>query len=269
MQTSSQQTSASSIAILAVFGVVAFHAIQATSASTRKRGEHPAPKSGVDWESFSFGLNGVRTEKMWLDRVQVEAGKERDGSSKYSSSEKKCLVPLGDLKMSPTATVLNYGQALFEGVKASRRADGSIAIFRPEKNAERMAKGAERFLMPSIPADVFISAVDSVVRANAQWVPPYGKGALYLRPLLMGTGEGLGVKPSSETTFCIFVSPVGNYFKGGLKAISLQAVKGFSRAAPGGSGAIKASGNYAPAFLVQRQVRQRGFDEVLCLDAVS
>lgn len=268
MSASGQQASASTIAILAVCGVAAFHAIKATSSATKK-GEHPEPKSGVDWESFSFGLNGVRTEKMWLDRVQVEAGKELEGPSKYSSSDKKCLVPLGDLTLSPTATVLNYGQALFEGVKASRRADGSIAIFRPEKNAERMAKGAARFLMPTIETDVFIHAVDSVVRANAQWVPPHGKGALYLRPLLMGTGEGLGVKPSIETTFCIFTSPVGNYFKGGLKAISLQAVKGFSRAAPGGSGAIKASGNYAPAFLVQRQVRARGFDEVLCLDAVT
>lgn len=268
MPESGQASSVAAIALFAACSVAAFQVIKATRPSSSP-GEHPKPKSGVDWESFGFGLNGVRTDSMWLNRVQAESGKELEGPPKYSSSDKQCLVPLGDLRLSPTATVLNYGQALFEGIKASRRTDGSIAIFRPEKNAERMGKGAARFLMPPIPTDVFIHAVDSVVRANARWVPPHGKGALYLRPLLMGTGEGLGVKPSSETTFCIFASPVGNYFKGGLKAIRLQAVKGFSRAAPGGSGAIKASGNYAPAFLVQRQVRERGFDEVLCLDAVT
>jgi branched-chain amino acid aminotransferase len=223
----------------------------------------------VDWDSFGFGLN-ARTHYMWLDRVSVDSGKEKEAALAYSSKDCQCLVPLGNLQLSPTATVLNYGQALFEGLKACRRADGSIAIFRPSKNAQRMASGAVRFLMPAVPEQVFVRAVEAVVRvvrANAQWVPPHGKGALYLRPLLMGTGEGLGVNPSTETTFCIYASPVGNYFKGGLHAIRLKAVKGFSRAAVGGSGAIKASGNYAPAFRVQRQVRQQGFDEVLCLDA--
>ncbi|CAB9504546.1 Branched-chain amino acid aminotransferase [Seminavis robusta] len=234
--------------------------------SIRGGGQHAPPKDNIDWESFGFGLNNVRTDKMWLDRVST-AG---DGdSTHYSTDDSQCLVPLGDLQLSPTATVLNYGQALFEGLKACRRPDGSIAIFRPDKNAQRMAQGAERFCMPVVPERTFLHAVDAVVRENAAWVPPHGQGALYLRPLLMGTGEGLGVKPSSESTFCIYASPVGNYFKGGIQAIRLQAVQGFSRAAAGGSGAIKASGNYAPAFAVQRQVKQRGFDEVLCLDAAS
>ena len=256
------------LGLLVLCGLTAFQVIQASNIISKKKGEHPEPKFNVDWESFGFGLNGVRTDKMWLNRVKVV---EEDSAmtANYSASERTCLVPLGDLPLSPTATVLNYGQALFEGLKAFRRPDGSISIFRPEKNAERMAKGAKRFLMPPVPTDVFLSAVDAVVRSNAKWVPPHGKGSLYLRPLLMGTGEGLGVKPSSEVTFCIFVSPVGNYFKGGLKAISVQAVRGFSRAAKGGAGAVKAAGNYAPAFQVQREVRQRGYDEVLCLDAVS
>jgi branched-chain amino acid aminotransferase len=165
--------------------------------------------------------------------------------------------------------VLNYGQALFEGMKAFRREDGSIAMFRPERNALRMQDGARRFFLPPVPTDVFVQAADAVVRANARWVPPFGKGALYLRPLLMGTGEDLGVKPSWQSTFCIYCSPVGNYFKGDLKAIRLQAVRGFSRAAVGGSGAVKASGNYAPAFLVQKHVKKRGYDDVLCLDAAT
>ena len=187
----------------------------------------------------------------------------------YSNSMTKCLVKNGMIELDPSCTVLNYGQALFEGMKAFRRADGSIALFRPERNAMRMKNGAERLLMPPVPIDTFVTAADEVVRANAKWVPPLGKGALYLRPLLFGSGVGLGVAPSSECTFCIYCSPVGNYFKAGLKAINLQAVKGYSRAAPGGSGGVKASGNYAPAFLVQREVRQRGYDEALFLDAAN
>jgi branched-chain amino acid aminotransferase len=224
--------------------------------------QHVAADPSIDWDSFSFSLNGVRTDSMWLNRVTVE-----NGQASYSSSTDDCVTDLGYLQISPTATVLNYGQALFEGMKAFRRVDGSIAMFRPDRNAQRMQQGAQRFLLPPVPTDTFVQAADAVVRANARWVPPFGKGALYLRPLLMGTGEDLGVKPSWESSFCIYCSPVGNYFKGGLKAIRLQAVKGFSRAAVGGAGAVKASGNYAPTFMVQQQVRERGYDEILCLDA--
>eukprot|EP00339_Tiarina_fusa_P014178 CAMPEP_0117056618 /NCGR_PEP_ID=MMETSP0472-20121206/39288_1 /TAXON_ID=693140 ORGANISM="Tiarina fusus, Strain LIS" /NCGR_SAMPLE_ID=MMETSP0472 /ASSEMBLY_ACC=CAM_ASM_000603 /LENGTH=418 /DNA_ID=CAMNT_0004773147 /DNA_START=259 /DNA_END=1515 /DNA_ORIENTATION=- len=239
-----------------------------TNASTLRR-EHSLPNPNVDWDSFSFGLNGVRTDSMWVNVVDVNDDTSVGADDCYSSSSETCLKALGHLELSPAATVLNYGQALFEGMKAFRRADGSIAMFRPERNALRMQQGAKRFLMPSVPTDVFVEAADAVVRANARWVPPFGKGALYLRPLLMGTGDDLGVKPSWQTTFCIYCSPVGNYFKGGLKAIHLQAVQGFSRAARGGAGSVKASGNYAPAFLVQKQVKQQGYDEVLCLDAAT
>ena len=227
--------------------------------------EHASPQANIDWDSFGFGLNGVRTDSMWVNTVEVN----KEGHAEYSKLGEECLSPMGTIALSPTATVLNYGQALFEGMKAFRRMDGSIVMFRPDRNAARMQQGAARFQMPIVPTDTFIEAADAVVRANAKWVPPFGKGALYLRPLLMGTGEDLGVKPSSKYTFCIYCSPVGNYFKGGLKCIRLQAVRGFSRAAPGGSGSVKASGNYAPAFLVQKQVKARGYDEVLCLDAVT
>ena len=230
--------------------------------------EHPVPNPTVDWDSFGFSLNGFKTDSMWVNVVEGDTS-NNDDDNLYSACEDTCLKALGHLELSPAATVLNYGQALFEGMKAFRRVDGTIAMFRPQRNALRMQQGAQRFLMPSVPTDIFVDAADAVVRANARWVPPFGKGALYLRPLLMGTGHDLGVKPSWQTTFCIYCSPVGNYFKGGLKAISLQAVKGFSRAAKGGAGCIKASGNYAPAFLVQKQVKSRGFDEVLCLDAAT
>eukprot|EP00980_Cylindrotheca_fusiformis_P004691 scaffold993_cov110-Cylindrotheca_fusiformis.AAC.1 len=229
------------------------------------RAEHTAPKAGVDWDSFGFGLNGVKTDAMWLDRAQVDV----HGDALYSSCTEDCVTEMGALQISPTATVLNYGQALFEGMKAFRRADGSIVLFRPDRNAMRMEQGARRFLLPPVPQDTFIRAAENVVRENARWVPPFGKGSLYLRPLLMGTGEDLGVKPSRESTFCVYCAPVGNYFKGGLKAIRLQAVRGFSRAAIGGCGNVKAAGNYVPAFGAQRQVRQQGYDEVLCLDAAT
>ena len=225
---------------------------------------HPDPVDNIDWSSFSFGLNGVETDFMWLDTVSS------DGSSFFAfQSTEDRIVPMGKLRISPVATVLNYGQGLFEGLKAVRRKDGTISIFRPELNAQRMDDGARRFFLPPVPLQVFLAAIDAVVRANAKWVPPFQRGAFYLRPLLMGTGAALGVKPSIEATFCIYGSPVGNYFKGDLKAIQLQAVKGFSRAAPGGSGAVKAIGNYAPAFSAQYSVKQNGFDEVLCLDALT
>jgi branched-chain amino acid aminotransferase len=234
---------------------------------------HAPPKPGVDWDSFGFRLN-AQTDFMWLNRVVVDDDDEDEPSSfeaaadRYSSSSDECIAAFGTgIHLSPAATVLNYGQALFEGLKAFRRDDGTIVVFRPDRNARRMQDGARRFLLPPVPTDVFVGAVDAVVRENARWVPPAGKGALYLRPILVGSGADLGVKPSWEATFCVYCSPVGNYFKGGLKAIRLLAVRGFARAVRGGAGHVKASGNYAPAFMVQRQVKKRGYDEVLCLDA--
>lgn len=164
---------------------------------------HVDPTPGIDWDSFGFGLNGVETDFMWMDRVKMDS----DLTPSYST---EALQPMGTIALSPSATVLNYGQALFEGLKAFRREDGSIVIFRPERNALRMQQGAERFLLPPVPTDIFLEAVTKTVRANAKWVPPNKKGALYLRPLLMGTGAGLGVKTSTEVSFCIFGSPVGS-----------------------------------------------------------
>mmetsp|Transcript_15513 Transcript_15513/g.22797 ORF Transcript_15513/g.22797 Transcript_15513/m.22797 type:complete len:405 (-) Transcript_15513:277-1491(-) len=228
---------------------------------------HAPPDPSLNWDSFGFGLNGVQTEFMWLDKVDAT----KDDGEPYSDD---CLTPLGPLELHPASTILNYGQGLFEGLKAFRRSkdnndNDEIVLFRPDCNAERMAKGANRFLMPPVPTPTFLRAAKAVVRANAKFVPPFGKGALYLRPILFGSGHDLGVKPSHEVTFCIYGSPVGNYFKGELQAIQLLAVQGYSRAAPGGSGGIKAGGNYAPAFQLQRRVKQMGYDEVLCVDALS
>jgi len=237
----------------------------------------PPPKENIDWDSFGFGLNGVSTDYMWVDTIDAcssssssDAQEEQEEEYYYSKNDELNLQPLKALQIHPAATVLNYGQALFEGCKAFRRNDGSLALFRPDRNAARMQLGAKRILLPPVPTDVFVHAAKRVVQANAQWVPPLNKGALYLRPLLMGTGAQLGVAPSPSSTFCIYASPVGNYFKGkGLRCLTLRAVTEYTRAAPGGAGGIKAAGNYAPAFLPQSIVKQEGYDEALFLDAVS
>ena len=224
------------------------------------------PDPNVKWDSFGFGLN-ANVDFMWHDQI-VPGDIRRDS---YSDNHRKCLKSVGSLSLHPASTVLNYGQSLFEGLKAFRRSDGSIAIFRPNRNAKRIADGASRLLIPPVPEDTFVKACHDLVRSNARWVPPYGNGALYLRPLLFGSGAALGVKPSIEYTFCIYCSPVGDYFKkaGGPRPIKLQAVRSYSRAAPGGVGAVKAAGNYAPCFLVQKEVRERGFDEALFVDCIT
>jgi len=155
--------------------------------------------------------------------------------------------------------MLNYGQGLFEGIKAFRRKNGDICIFRCDKNAKRFRNGASRLMIPPVPEPVFISACESIVATNAEFVPPYGAGALYLRPILFGSGAALGVSPSPKYTFCIYCSPVGNYFKGGVGSIlpiRLLAQKTYQRAANKGVGFVKAAGNYAPVFKCQDSVRK-------------
>jgi len=179
---------------------------------------------------------------------------------------KGTIQPYGPLQIYPSAGVLNYGQGIFEGIKAFRTVKDRCVIFRPQENCKRFNKGAEKFLLSHVPEQVFMHGINEVVKANSHWVPPTGKGALYLRPLLFGSGQGLGVAPAVEYIFTIFVSPVGNYFKGGKTSpINLQ-VTSTHRAAPRGSGDVKAIGNYAPAFKVQKEAKETGYAEVLFLD---
>jgi len=177
------------------------------------------------------------------------------------------IVPYAPLQLYPSSTVLNYGQGLFEGLKAFRTEKGRAVVFRPQENSKRMNSGAKRFLMPEVPQQVFMEAVDEVVKQNSHWIPPMGKGALYLRPLLFGSAPGLGVRPSQEYHFVIFASPVGNYFKGGKATPINLLVTPYHRSAERGSGEVKAIGNYAPAFLGQKNAKDQGYHEVLFLDA--
>ena len=145
---------------------------------------------------------------------------------------------------------LHYGQQAFEGLKAYRTKDGSVQLFRPDQNAKRLQRTADRLLMPQVPTDMFVDACRAVVKANEEYVPPYGTGAtLYLRPLLIGVGDIIGVHPADEYIFTIFAMPVGNYFKGGLVPTNFLIQDEYDRAAPHGTGAAKVGGNYAASML--------------------
>ena len=166
------------------------------------------------------------------------------------------------------ASCLHYGQECFEGMKAFRQKDGKIVVFRPEENAKRMARTAERCVMPAVPVDMFVESVDKVVRANEEYVPPYGTGgSLYIRPLLIGTGPQIGVAPAKEFTFMVIVMPVGAYYKGGLKPVRAVILDDWDRAAPLGMGDVKVGGNYAASLYAHEKAKRDGWPVELYLDA--
>lgn len=180
-----------------------------------------------------------------------------------------CLTEDENVVINECAGVLQYSQSVFEGLKAYTTQDGRIVTFRPDQNAERMENSARGMEMPPFPKEQFLEAVDQVVRANAQWVPPYGSGAsLYLRPYLFGSGPVIGVKPAGEYQFRLFCTPVGPYFKGGVKPLTL-CVSDFDRAAPRGTGHLKAGLNYAMSLHAYQLAHQAGYDENLFLDAAT
>ena len=180
------------------------------------------------------------------------------------------IVPYGPFELDPAAMVLHYAQEIFEGMKAYRTADGSIQLFRPDENAKRLQRTADRLLMPQVPTDMFVEACKAVVRANEEYVPPYGTGGtLYLRPLLIGVGDIIGVKPAEEYIFTIFAMPVGNYFKGGLVPTNFLIQDDYDRAAPHGTGAAKVGGNYAASLLPGKLAKSRNFSDVIYLDPAT
>lgn len=164
------------------------------------------------------------------------------------------------------STALHYGQQVFEGMKAYRRADGGINLFRPDQNAARMNRSTARLLMPEIPTEMFIDAAKEVVQANADFVPPYGTGAtLYLRPFIIGVGPNVGVQPAASYIFTIFATPVGPYYKGGLTPTA-YVTSDYDRAAHGGTGQAKVGGNYAASLLPGDQAHKTGYSDVVYLD---
>jgi len=210
----------------------------------------------VDFENLTFSF--TQTRSMYVAKCNL--GEE------WQSGK---LMPFENLSLSPAAVVLSYGQGLFEGMKAYKWDDGRIAMFRPEMNAKRAANGCTRLSMPEIPSSLFLDAVKKVVRDNADYIPNTEQGALYVRPIIFGSGEGVGVAPSNEYHFIVYVSPVGPYFKGGLKPIKLIVTNDFHRAPLKGTGGVKAIGNYVPGMLPSSLAKSKGYAEVIYLDAAE
>lgn len=210
----------------------------------------------LDWSNLTFSYRPVsyHIEYHWKDG-KWDAGELKD----------KPFITL-----SIAAECLHYGQAAFEGLKAYRGADGKIRVFREEMNATRLFNSAKRTCMAPVPVDMFCEAVDRVVKANEEWIPPYGTGAtLYIRPLLIGSGPQIGVAPATEYTFIVLVVPVGAYYKGGLQAVKACIVDDYDRAAPRGTGNVKLAGNYAASLLSHEMAHDAGYAVDLYLDAAQ
>ena len=212
-------------------------------------------KKNIEWDKLGFGY--MKTDKRFVSNFKD--GKWDDG------------IMTGEdmITMSECAGVLQYSQSVFEGMKAYETVDGRTVIFRPDLNADRMYDSALRLEMPPFPKDKFVEAVCSVVKENIDWVPPYGSGAtLYIRPYMFGSNPVIGVKPADEYQFRIFATPVGPYFKGGAKPIVIK-VSDFDRAAPNGTGHIKAGLNYAMSLHAIVKAHEEGFSENMYLDAAT
>lgn len=212
-------------------------------------------KKNIDWENIGFGYQ--KTDKRFV--------------SNYSNGawDEGTLIEDDTITMSECACVLQYAQTIFEGLKAYTTEDGHIVTFRPDLNAERMESSAKRLEMPVYPKDKFIEAVTKTVEANEAYVPPYGSGAtLYIRPFMFGINSVIGVKPADDYQFRIFTTPVGPYFKGGVKPLTIK-VSDFDRAAPHGTGNIKAGLNYAMSLHAIVSAHEEGYDENMYLDPGS
>ncbi len=210
-------------------------------------------KKNIDWGNIGFSY--IKTDKRYVSNYKD--GKWDDG----------CLTEDNTITLEESACVLQYAQTCFEGMKAYTTKDGKTVIFRPDLNAERMELSAKRLEMPVFPKERFIDAVVQVVKANEAYVPPYGSGAsLYLRPYMFGSNNVIGVKPADEFQFRVFATPVGPYFKGGVKPLTIR-VSDFDRAAPNGTGHVKAGLNYAMSLHAIVDAHNQGFDENMYLDA--
>ena len=208
----------------------------------------------IDWKNLPFGY--IRTD--YNIRCSYKNGEW--GSLEISSSEY--------IDIHIAATGLHYGQEAFEGLKAYMGKDGKVRLFRWEENARRMIKSAEGVIMAPVPFELFRDALFKVINLNRKFIPPYGSGAtLYIRPLLFGSGAEVGVKPASEYTFLIFVTPVGPYFKGGIKPVDMLITRDVDRAAPKGTGIYKVGGNYAASLRAIVAAKRSGYSNTLFLDA--
>ena len=207
----------------------------------------------IDWDNLGFEINPA-------DKMFIAEHKNR----KWDEGR---IVDYGTVQIYPSAVILNYGQGLFEGMKAYRTQDNQIAMFRPYDNAKRLNEGCRRLCMPELDEDFFVHSIEKLLHENTDYIPPFGKGDLYIRPILFGAGQMLGVNQANEYVFIIYMSPVGPYFKSGFSGIRLEIRDDYHRAPQFGTGGVKAVGNYATSLYPRNVVKNNGYDEVLYLDA--
>ncbi|KAI5598045.1 hypothetical protein BDE02_02G105400 [Populus trichocarpa] len=246
----------SSLSEIAAYSCYTSQAASALQQVSRPNSYSEDEYAKVDWDNLRFGITPA--DYMYTMKCSSD-GKFEQGQ----------LAPYGNVELSPSAAVLNYGQGLYEGTKAYRTEDGRLLLFRLDQNATRMKMGADRLCMACPSIYQIIDAVKQTALANKRWTPPRGKGTLYIRPLLMGSGPILGLAPAPEYTFLIYASPVGNYFKEGLKPLNLYVEDEFHRATRGGAGGVKSITNYAPVLKAMARAKSRGFSDVLYLDSAN
>jgi branched-chain amino acid aminotransferase len=220
---------------------------------------HPTstPVSDADRQA---ALDAGGFGKYYTDNMVIAEWSEADG---WKDAE---LVPYGPITLDPATAVFHYGQEIFEGMKAYSQPDGSISLFRPEANAERFARSAKRLALPEMPIDFFIDTVKELVKQDRKWVPQKVGEALYIRPFMIATEVGLGVRPSNKATYYLITTPAGAYFNA-AKAVTVWISTEYVRAAIGGTGEAKCGGNYAASLVAQKQAAAQGCEQVVWLDA--
>jgi branched-chain amino acid aminotransferase len=222
------------------------------------------PSGGmIDAEARSASLAAPGFGRVFTDHMVSARWTEQSG---WHDARLEAYAPL---VLDPASAVLHYSQSVFEGLKAYRQPDGGVALFRPERNAQRLADSCRRLALPEFPVEDFLGACELLVRTDAAWVPDGEGASLYLRPLILADEVGLMVRPSASVRFLLIASPAGSYFSGPLRPISLWLTDEFVRAVPGGTGAAKCGGNYAASLVAQREAMEHDCDQVVFVDGVE
>ncbi len=227
---------------------------------------HPAPVPG---ETRQQALQDPGFGKLFTDHMVVIEYDADAPNSVGGGWHRATLGPREPIALDPAAAVLHYAQEIFEGMKAYKREDGSLALFRPEQNARRFNDSARRMAMPELPEELFLESIRQLVARDRDWVPGDPDGSLYLRPFMFASEAFLGVRPARQYKYILIASPVGPYFKGGAKPVKIWVSRNYTRAAPGGTGAAKTGGNYAASLVPQAEGIANGCDQVVFLDAVE
>lgn len=225
-----------------------------------KIGIDPQPgsrRAQVPTDPAALGFGRYFTDRM-LTATWVQGEGWRDAR----------IGPYGPLALEPAAKVFHYGQEVFEGLKAYRWADGGVMLFRPEMNAARLNRSAARLVLPEVPEELFLDGIAALLRLEREWIPAAEGTSLYIRPTLIAVDPSLGVKPSTECLYFVILSPVGAYYAAGFNPVRILVEDHYVRAVPGGTGGAKTGGNYAASLAAGRKARERGFEQVLWLDAI-